>query len=1182
MYQNIRAHLDFDEQTQTAIESNLSSELDLRQRQNIRAFKLYAPNVLAHLNRHSEDAISVFLNQSGQMNFVDVTTGSVFYGQSPRQEVEEQYRTHIHRLPFVEFHSTTIHPPQEPTEISECVVVLGVGLGYHLQRLINDYTIRHLVIYEPETSLFKGSLLSCDWREILKAAQQKNTSIYFQVGESGANIISDLTELIEHTNASSVYIYKHCNNTVFNAIQQEFLAHSWAELKSKPLPFNLYQTSSLSLPRWTRSLQSENFSEISPLDDHRFQQNMIAFKEYFPDLANQFGDYKPKQWLPMRNAAGSVELVHKTLAEVYSVNGAEQDGHNSYETFKRFPNKDGLILGYDGEKLKAYTHYRFVKATEVLLEDTEEKRNELPENVQSLILFGLLQGYSLQELTAAHEVQNLFICEPDPDFFYASLFALDWSSLLKDIDATERRIYLNIGDNGENLFRDLLNQFYAIGPYMLANTFFYQGYFRSDLVDAVNHLREQLQVVIAMGECFDHARFGITHTSALINDGAKFLIKNASTSLSLAHRDVPVFVVGNGPSLDQSIELIKAERENVIVVSCGTALQVLYRSGITPDFHAEIEQNRATFDWNSRINAFEFLKSITLLSCNGIHPHTAALFKDTMLAFKEGESSTVSAQKLLADEWATLEFAFPTVTNFVVNLFLELGFHQLYFLGVDLGFIDWESHHSKLSGYYDDKGVQLYDYKRKNRSQLLVAGNFRKVVSTKYEFKIAKDILELSLRSHTVESFNCSDGARIAGTSPLRLEDVLITSSPTEQQSALAAIKTNCFKGVGEQGDYQQKFGHRYSLELLKKEIAHLISLTTQCLADEIDVESLISQTKVTLHNSYQSGRSLLFYLIYGSSNYAHAVFSKLISLGDSADSDGGEASPLMKAVHAWQKMLRAVESEYLCFANSYDFAHSLHHQREQIYLERNLVERRTMVRVTPNYQEKTTRILAKVAPKLVVVDNQTNTADVDALLIFMDTIPLDQVHQDLRMAASTEQPPQIVIVTHDLSAFQGLRQTYESLNLAMVFAHDAIRCDSQVTEFLTGNRSYYVDPMHVMHGARAVEEELVNTIVIPKLTFVENYQERNPELLQLVECFSEFNQYIEFPYYLYIPFEAAIDAENLVDKAMNAGRPVGHPILLEALIRSVYPLDKAETFAQQLRDGLIPLITDDYGLQRG
>ncbi|MFB1034847.1 MAG: DUF115 domain-containing protein, partial [Sinobacterium sp.] len=318
----------------------------------------------------------------------------------------------------------------------------------------------------------------------------------------------------------------------------------------------------------------------------------------------------------------------------------------------------------------------------------------LPDKVPSIIMFGLGVGYQLEKLLDEHTVEKLFICEPNPDFFYASLFAIDWQAIFETVEKSESRIYLNIGDDGTNLFRDLLSQFYAIGPYILNSTYFYQSYYNASLNSAISQLREQLQVVISMGEYFDHAYYGIAHTKEGMKRKIPVLASNPASKLSYDDKEVPIFIVGNGPSLDSSIDAIKEWQGQAIVVSCGTTLQALHRHGITPDFHAEIEQNRSTYDWAVLIGDLEYLKDITLISCNGIHPDTCDLYKDVLIAFKEGESSTIYALNVLGRKnFETLLNAFPTVSNFAIDLFSTIGVTSIYLIGVDLGFVDVKHHH---------------------------------------------------------------------------------------------------------------------------------------------------------------------------------------------------------------------------------------------------------------------------------------------------------------------------------------------------------------------------------------------------------------------------------------------------------------------------------------------------------
>lgn len=592
-------------------------------------------------------------------------------------------------------------------------------------------------------------------------------------------------------------------------------------------------------------------------------------------------------------------------------------------------------MGYAGGKLNGYLHYQYVSETEALLEKLHETKGTLPSEIKSLILFGLGTGYQLQALLETHCIDKLFICEPNRDFFYASLFAIDWQAIFDDVDSNEKRLYINIGDDGSNLSRDLTQQFYAIGPYNIADTYFYQSYYNPTLSHAIANMREHLQLMISMGEYFDHARFGISHTKEMIERGAPILVNKKNRAMNKNIAEVPVFIIGNGPSLDASIDALKEWKDTAIVISCGTALMPLERAGITPDFHAEIEQNRSTFDWCSRVGAFNYLKNITLISCNGIHPDTSDLFKNCLIAFKDGESSTVSTLEVLGREnYSELEFAFPTVANLVTNLVCELGFAQIYLFGIDLGFVDDSYHHSKDSGYYDEDGNELYDYREANNTAIKTVGNFRKHVFTKYEFKISRSILEqVFARYPTSVCYNTSDGARIKGASPLDPELILTTSTPQDKQHSIHFIHTVAFKPADNFSNFATRYAQRFQLDSFKEEAEKLLDIIENSEPTKASASELIHTQRKFIFDSYSRGKSLLFYLFHGSINYSNAFLSKVLA--------SDEAETLMpEALSFWQKWAKILIDDYLEAPEAFDLTSSFRHLRVDSYCKKYALKR--------------------------------------------------------------------------------------------------------------------------------------------------------------------------------------------------------------------------------------------------
>jgi hypothetical protein len=195
---------------------------------------------------------------------------------------------------------------------------------------------------------------------------------------------------------------------------------------------------------------------------------------------------------------------------------------------------------------------------------------------------------------------------------------------------------------------------------------------------------------------------------------------------------------------------------------------------------------------------------------------------------------------------------------------------------VDLGFVDVKHHHSKSSGYYQESGEETYDFTKSANTSLIVPGNFRPTVNTKHEFKVSKQVIEqvTSAKPKGQEFYNCSDGARIKGTLPIRPDELLIVVTEQQKVKIVEKLKTMIFSKKG-LGNYLENFEAQFSHDLLMEELAVFKTLLKKKLTSSDDVEKVINKQKELLFASYKNGKSLLFYYLYGTVNYANAVLTK-------------------------------------------------------------------------------------------------------------------------------------------------------------------------------------------------------------------------------------------------------------------------------------------------------------------
>jgi hypothetical protein len=994
MLNDIRVHIHPNEEIQEAIEARSAPYIEKMYKQNKTAFAKHIPSLIDELKTIDNNNISIFCNQNEEFNIVDFGLGRTLYGQAPVDEVAQQCQQLSQHAAYLTLsdHSLTQPNGSENWEsddleqvlkayqsnakfaaakgkTADVLVVLGLGLGHHIDWLIEHHSAKHIIIYEPEKQYFKTSCMVKDWQSVLNKVAQTDTSLYFQLGMNGISVIEDLTELSTHFEVKDVTVFQHYYLPSFDAVIHTFRTKTWQGMKDSIAPFSINDKFTQYTPLW---LNSPNIQSLSVTSKNlpRFQTNLGAFLKFYPNIYAEFANYEPQTWAVVKNEINQVNLFNRDNGACWYGSHPAEEGYNQYKTFEQFPNKDGLILGYDGEKLKHYYHYRLVKQTEKLLQKAEDEACCLPDTIKSLILFGLGAGYQLESLLEHKEVEKLFICEPNRDFFFASLFAIDWATILDKIDRSDANLYINIGDDGTNLFRDLVRQFYNIGPYILGQTFFCEGYYNASLNASIVQLREELQIVVAMGEYFDHACFAIEHTKEALRNGIPFLRAKPSQYLNAQQRELPIIFVGNGPSLDYSIETIRELQNRAIVVSCGTSLQVLQRNNIVPDFHAEIELNRATYDWAYRVNDLEYLKKITLLSCNGIHPDTCKLYKDVKFAFKAGESATISALNVIGEDKAELlEFSFPTVSNFAINLFLKIGFNQFYLFGVDMGFIDKERHHSAQSGYYNQQGKELSKLAISTNTGLLVAGNFRAVVNTKYEFKLAKTIIEQVLAAHEVDCYNTSDGARIEGAAALNIDNVLLMSTSEQKQNVLQTFES-CFCTLPAL-KFINEFESKYNNKLVLAEIKELQNILQMTISNQYDVFSVIEKQKQFLFNSYNKDKSLFFYYLYGTMNYVNSVLSKAAMHQDI----NVALDVAQQTISLWVNTLNDVQL-LLCNTNQlFDTSSSFTLIRERLVLEKQGIRQITVNVFKPDLTPLVSASLSSLA-SIYPIEYSINTVD--------------------------------------------------------------------------------------------------------------------------------------------------------------------------------------------------------------
>ena len=360
-------------------------------------------------------------------------------------------------------------------------------------------------------------------------------------------------------------------------------------------------------------------------------------------------------------------------------------------------------------------------------------------------------GHHIEQLIEQYSVRSLFLYEPEPDVFFATLHNIDLGEWFATCQRLGGELTLKIGGTEEEFVNEIYAYFKREGFFNLVQMYLYRHYMSDTTSGAFKRINElAYRYKAGWGFCEDEI-IGISHTLTNISKNKAHILLNDVKN----NKDHPVFIIGNGPSLNDNLEYIKQNQNNAIIISSGTSLKPLLDNGITPDLHVEQERPKYIYQWVKKIGHEALLKQIPLLCLNTVYPGILSLFKQPYVVMKSGDAGTTFINEYVSDKYHQLFFCNPTVTNASTASAVAMGFKKLYLFGLDYGFKSKEEHHAKGSAYDDVKTFQL-------QNELKVADNKGGYINTTRIFDFSRGVLEMLLGANKqVDCINISDGAKI-------------------------------------------------------------------------------------------------------------------------------------------------------------------------------------------------------------------------------------------------------------------------------------------------------------------------------------------------------------------------------------------------------------------------------------
>jgi len=597
-----------------------------------------------------------------------------------------------------------------------------------------------------------------------------------------------------------------------------------------------------------------------------FLKNLAFCQEFMPEIHQLYQNYQPKETKLTFDHNGEVNIVNK--GSLLYLDFPKDNSKKQVEAYFKTPRQFASSISFS-EKA-SYEHEKQLKKLYdkriSLAKDDESYIFKAPtEQMDFLVMIGIGMGYHVEELMQRTKIKHLYIWEPDKDVFFCALHTMDLSLINSHCIDISGSLTIKIGGNENQFVNEIYTSLQTSGVYNMSRLYMYRHYHSEQTDQGFKNLSLLCYRLITGIGFFEDEIISISHTLTAVDK--KLPLLKAPAAFLNQIKDTPVFIIGNGPSLDEHLEYIKENNNNAIIFSCGTAIKAILDAGIVPDFHIEMERVAAQYEWLDHVGHKDKLKNITCITLNNVYSKTHLLFKESYMVAKPKDGGMDFLYEYIDKEIYPGVYACnPTVTNAAAAIAIRLNFKQLYLFGVDFGFKDESKHHAANS-MHNQK--DYHGYKAKVKSAFAVKGNFCDEVLTTQIFDSARGSMEMLFEAYSsVQCYNCSDGAHIQLTTPESIENINKFISIDNKQDKLTFLLKEAFsRDIYNNRNFTQLFEEK--LNPLEQIIGELRGSCKGEVEGRVELSLLFGNQYQYIYQFHNKPESEIFFrFISGTLNY--------------------------------------------------------------------------------------------------------------------------------------------------------------------------------------------------------------------------------------------------------------------------------------------------------------------------
>lgn len=387
----------------------------------------------------------------------------------------------------------------------------------------------------------------------------------------------------------------------------------------------------------------------------------------------------------------------------------------------------------------------------------------------AVFLYGSGFGYSLFEVFSKKQPHTIVVLfEQNIYIFAAMLYYFD----LEPIINTQKIAFL-IGDIHQ--FSKVLNILFSSIIFAnctsptIAFSLVAQRNFKEKYIEIHKHVFSQLGLfVFYIGN--DHLDNLIGLHNLLYN--MKEIILNPYISdLKDKFKDVPAFIVANGPSLDKNIHQLKKVQNKGLIISTESAIIPLIKNRIKPDILTIIERTKYTYTYH--FENIKYPEDISLICLGIVDKNVFPSFNGAKIpVFRSQEAINQWINRYVGDGSAINAGA--NVSHLALEIAIYLGANPIVFVGQDYAYGSDGKTHSKDAVYSHEKGKRAREI-LKSKPIVCVEGNEGGMIPSNQLWVDFKRGLEMKIASYPEKVFiNATEGgAKIKGSIYSKLDQVI-------------------------------------------------------------------------------------------------------------------------------------------------------------------------------------------------------------------------------------------------------------------------------------------------------------------------------------------------------------------------------------------------------------------------